>query len=121
MIKLLVKLTVAALVANALYHIGSEYITFIRFRDAIRGAAIYRAKTDDDLRRRIVALAADYDVPIEDADITVGRKGTLVTVSAHYRKPIELAPQYPVSWPFDVSLEVEMTSQGLLPGAPIRP
>jgi hypothetical protein len=120
MIKLLFKLAVAALVANALFRVGSEYLTFVRFRDDIRAAAMYKAKTDDDLNRRIIALAAEYDIPLGNRAVTIARSGNLVTVNAAYRKPIEVMPQYPVQWPFDVSLQVEVSSAPGLPGAPIR-
>lgn len=118
MIKLLIKLALAALVANALYRVGSEYVTFIRFRDAVRDAAMYKAKTDEDLRARIVALAEDYDIPLGGEDIAIDRENRLVTVNAEYRKPIDVLPRYAVQWPFDVSVEVQMSSADLLPGAP---
>ena len=38
MFKLLLKLAVVALVANAAYHVGAEYLTYIKFQDAIRDA-----------------------------------------------------------------------------------
>jgi hypothetical protein len=120
MIKLLIKLAVAALVANALYRIGSEYLTFVRFRDDVRASAIYRAKTDDELNRRIMALAAEYDIPLVSRNVTIARAGDRLTVNAAYHKPIEVVPQYPVQWPFDVSLEVQIASPSTLPGGPFR-
>jgi hypothetical protein len=120
MIKLAIKLAIAALLANALYHIGSEYLTFVRFRDAVRATAMYRARDDDDLRRRVVALASQYDVPLAGADLAIARQANVVSVSGSYHKPIEILPQYPVSWPFDLSLEVPVSTAVPLPGAPPR-
>lgn len=120
MIKLLIKLAVAALVANALYRIGSEYLTFVRFRDDVRAAAIYKAKTDDDLSRRIAALAVEYDIPLARREVTITRTGSRVTVNGSYHKPIEVVPQYPVQWPFDISLQVDVSSASPLPGGPIH-
>jgi hypothetical protein len=118
MIKLLIKLAIAGLVANAMYRVGSEYLTFIRFRDAVRDAAMYKAKTDEDLRSRVVALAEDYDIPLAGEDIAIDRQNRLVTVNAEYRKAIDVLPRYAVQWPFDVSVEVQMSSTNMLPGAP---
>jgi hypothetical protein len=118
MIKLLVKLAIAALVANAVYRVGSEYLTLIRFRDGVRDAAVYKAKTDDDLRKRIAELATEYDIPLGEDGIGINRQDRRVTVNAEYRKPIELLPSYAVQWPFDASVEVETSSVALLPGAP---
>ena len=38
--KFLIKLAIAALVANACFRIGTEYLTYIKFRDSIRDAAM---------------------------------------------------------------------------------
>jgi hypothetical protein len=120
MIKLAVKLAVAALIANALYRVGSEYLTFIKFRDGVRQAAIYRATTDEALRARIGVLADEYDVPVDLHDVVIERESRLLKLKAHYRKPIDLLPRYAVQWPFELSLEVETDATTLLPGAPPR-
>jgi hypothetical protein len=120
MIKLALKLALAALLANATYRVGSEYLTFIKFRDGVREAAIFKAATDRDLRTRIGVLAEEYDVPLDADDPQIERDGRLVKVHAAYRKPIELLPRYSVQWPFEVSLEVETDAGTLLPGAPPR-
>jgi hypothetical protein len=120
MIKLAVKLAIAALIANAAYRVGSEYLTFFKFRDGVRQAAIFRAPTDDALRARIGALVEEYDVPLDLHDVVIERESRLVKLRAQYRKPIELLPRYAVQWPFDLSLEVETDATELLPGAPRR-
>ena len=52
MVKLFLKLAVVALLANAAYRVGLEYLTYVKFRDAVRDAATY--KTKDDLKVRVV-------------------------------------------------------------------
>jgi len=56
-LKLLIKLAIAALLANAAYRIGSEYLTYIKFRDAIRDAAMFKATDDVELRKKIMDLS----------------------------------------------------------------
>jgi hypothetical protein len=116
--KLLIKLVIAALVANALYRVGAEYLNYFRFRDAVRDAAMFKARNDDDLRERVVGLAQEYDIPISGEDVAIHRENRLVTVDASYRKAIEVLPRYQMGWPFDVSVEVQVSSGVLLPGAP---
>jgi hypothetical protein len=118
MIKLVVKLALAALVANAVFRVGSEYLTFFRFRDAVHGAAVYKATSDDDLRRRIAVLATEYDIPIDAEEVNVERHGRVITVKTAYHKPIDLLPRYSFEWPFTVSLEAETSSAPPLPGGP---
>ena len=105
MLKLLVKLAVVALLANAAYRIGLEYLTYVRFRDAVRDAATYKTNNDDDLRKRIMDLAGDYDIPLSDDDVTIHRENLQVTVDGSYRKPIEVVPTVHYSWPFSWTIE----------------
>jgi hypothetical protein len=105
-IKLALKLAIVALLANAVYHIGSEYLTYIKFRDAIRDAAMFKAKNDTELMARIVDLAAQYEVPLDQENLTIEREDRRVNVDGWYDKPIEIVPNYEYPWHFGLSLEV---------------
>jgi hypothetical protein len=105
-IKLFVKLAIVALLANAAYHIGTEYLTYIKFRDAIRDAAMFKAKSDSELLARIVELAGQYDVPLQEENVTIEREERKVSVEGWYDKPIEVVPDYEYPWHFGLSLEV---------------
>lgn len=109
MVKLLVKLAVVALLANAAYHIGVEYLTFVKFQDDIRDAAIFKAKTDAELTTRILTLAQQYEVPLEEENLNIEREGRVVRIDGWYDTPIDLLPTYSYPWHFGISLDV--TSQ----------
>lgn len=100
MIKRLIQLAVVALIANACYRVGNEYLTFIKFRDDVRDAAMYKATNDDDLQARIMDLASDYDVPLDERALKIQRQERQVSVEGSYDKPIEVAPSYFYSWHF---------------------
>jgi hypothetical protein len=104
--KLLVKLAIAALLANAAYRVGSEYLTYIRFRDAVRDAAIFKAKTDDELRRRIMDLSAEYDIPLSEDAVTIQREARRVSIQGRYEKSVEVVPSFSYSWPFSWDIDV---------------
>ena len=106
MFKLLVKLAIVALLANAAYHIGAEYLTYIRFRDAIRDAAMFKAKNDTELMARIVALASEYEVPLDESNVTILRDERRINIDGWYDKPIEVVPNYEYPWHFGLNLEV---------------
>ena len=106
MIKLFIKLAIVALLANAAFHIGSEYVTYVRFRDAIRDAAMFKAKNDTELMTRIMDLADQYDVPLEEENITISRAERRVNVDGWYDKAIEVVPNYEYPWHFGLSLEI---------------
>jgi hypothetical protein len=117
-IKLLLKLAVVALLANAAYHVGSEYLTYFRFRDAIRDAAMFKAKSDADLMGRIVDLATQYEIPLERENVTIERNERRINIDGWYDKPIEVVPSYEYPWHFGLSLEVVSPTVVPLAGAP---
>ena len=106
MIKLLVKLAIVALIANAGYHIGSEYLTYVKFRDDIRDAAMFKAKNDVELMARILDLAARYELPLSEDNVTIERNERRVSIEGWYDQPIEVVPNYTYPWHFGLSLEV---------------
>ena len=109
MIKLLVKLAIAALVANCFWRVGSEYITCYKFEDSVREAAEFRKGSDVELRGKIEMLAADYDVPLDDEDLSImsdqARGADHVVIQLSYAKPIQLVPGYEYDWPFSFTID----------------
>lgn len=106
MLKLLLKLGVVALAANATYHVGSEYLTYIKFQDSIRDAAIFKARNDEELTAKIVSLAQQYEVPLDEDNLSIVRVGQKVDVTGWYDKPIEIFPSYEYPWHFGLSVDV---------------
>jgi hypothetical protein len=107
--KLILKLAIVAVLGNALYHVGSEYLAFYQFKDQVREAATFRKGSDDVLRSKIEDLAFTYDVPLEDdalrilTDDTKGAEQTQVEV--YYVKPIEVFPGYIYPWEFAFAVD----------------
>jgi hypothetical protein len=118
MIKRIVKLALVALLANAVYRVGLEYVTYIKFRDAVRDAAMFKAKSEQDLRTRIVAIADDYDLPLDDDSIQISLDERVWHIDGSYTKPIEIVPKYEYPWPFTYSLEVVMNNVPPIQGGP---
>lgn len=108
--KLLIKLLVAALVVNAAYRVGSEYLTHIQFRDAIRDAATYKTTNDEDLRRRIIELSVQHDVPLAEDQLKIVREDRHVVVEGRYEKPIEVVPTVRYRWPFSWTIDAMVST-----------
>jgi hypothetical protein len=117
-IKLLLKLAVVALLANAAYHVGSEYLTYFRFRDAIRDAAMFKARNNAELMARILDIAGQYEIPLDQDNLTIERQERRVTVDGWYDKPIEVVPNYEYPWHFSIEEEIVVPTIVPLPGAP---
>jgi hypothetical protein len=99
-VKLVLKLALAALIANTIYRLGHEYLTYIKFRDAVRDAAMFRSKDDNELRARISEIAGEYEIPQHIESLDIARVDRHVIVRGMYTKGIEVVPSYWYPWTF---------------------
>ena len=93
MIRLLLKLAVVALLANAGWHLFGCYAPNYRFKDRVQFIAEHRGKaTDDEVRDKILSTAAEFEVPLTADDVTVSQQGQATVVDLSYTCPVEFAP-----------------------------
>jgi len=101
LIKLILKLALVALVANASWRVGSAYVSHYKFQDSVQQAALFRGtKNDDALRQRIFELAADFDIPVTEDQVTLTTAEHHTVVDGGYTRIIELAPGFEYPWQF---------------------
>jgi len=101
LIKGILKLAFVALLANACWRVGSAYLSFYKFKDAVEQTTQYDPdRTDDQLKQRIVELAAQYDVPVTADGFTIQRSDYHTIVDGRYTQRIEVVPGYKYAWPF---------------------
>jgi hypothetical protein len=100
--KLLVKLALAALIANAAWRVGSAYLTFYKFKDAVAETAQFGTqKSKAELQQRILELASEYDIPLAADAFSVRRDDRNHTVvDGSYTQPVDVLPGYRYLWPF---------------------
>jgi hypothetical protein len=103
--KLLIKLVIAALIANALWRLGLEYTTHYRFSDSVQSAALDGSQSEAQLRQRVLELAAEYGVPLADEALTISTDNRHRVISGLYVKPITLLPGYDRSWSFTLAVD----------------
>jgi hypothetical protein len=103
--RLLLKLAVAALVANAAWRIGTAYVDHYSFRDEVRLAALTEALDDDRLRARIFELGDARGLPLEDESFSIRREERRTMVEGAYTRPILLFPGYEHAWRFDWAID----------------
>lgn len=102
MIKLVLKLAVAALIANAVWHVGTAYLSFYRFKDAVYETAQFGAdKGDSQLQSRVLELAGEYDVPLTADGFTIAHRDNHTLIDGSYIRPVDLLPGYTYPWPFE--------------------
>ena len=101
MIKLILKLAVAALIANAAWRLGTAYLSFYKFKDAVQEATQFGAdKGDAMLQSRILELAGDYDVPLTPDGFTIQHRDNHTIVDGSYVRTVDLFPGYKYQCPF---------------------
>jgi hypothetical protein len=106
LIKLILKLAVVAIVANASWRVGGAYLSHYKFVDSVQQAALFRGnKSDDELKARVFEIASDFDVPVTDDDLTVTTTEHHTVVDGSYTRPIDLVPGFTYPWPFTVHVD----------------
>lgn len=103
--KLLLKLAVTALLASAVWRIGTAYVDHYSFRDAIREAAMTQGLDDGRLRERIFELGDARGLDLGDDSFTIRREERRTMVEGTYTRPILLFPGYEYPWRFDWAIE----------------
>ncbi len=101
MIKLVLKLGIAALIANAAWQAGRTFATHYQFRDDVRQAALVRGQSDGQLQQRVLELAAASGIPLSPDAFTIRREDRHIYVQGVYERMIPLAPRFEYPWRFE--------------------
>jgi hypothetical protein len=105
-IRSIIKLAFAALLANAAFRVGNAYLSHYRFTDAVQQLTHYRGdKTDTEIHDRVFMLASQYDITVTDDTLSIQRDDNRTVVDGTYTKPIEFIPRVIYNWPFTVHID----------------
>ena len=106
MIRLVIKLAIVGLIANAAWRIGGAYLNHYRFTDAVQEATHYRGqKSDTQIHDRVFELASQHDIPVTDDTLSVRREENHTIVDGAYKQPIEMVPGFVYDWPFTIHID----------------
>jgi len=104
-VKAILKLIVVALIANALWHVGSALTSYYKFKDSVYVATMEKGRNENDLRQKITELASIYDQPVTEDMITIRSEEHHTIVEASFTQPISVLPGYEYPWPFSLSVD----------------
>jgi hypothetical protein len=114
--KLLIKLVIVALIANATYRVGNAYLNFYRFKDAVREITQHRGtKSDEQIHDKVFQLANEYDIPVTDDTLKVTTRDNHTVVEGTYVRTLELVPTFKYDWKFDVHVDTFVVDGDVLP------
>jgi hypothetical protein len=117
MLRTLLKLACVALIANATWHVFGALSPHYKFTDGVEYAVQNGGESSDDaVREKILALAAQFDVPVTAADVSITRSpDRRPIIDIKYVRPIELAPGF--KYPLPLSLHVDTYVKAKVPGS----
>ena len=111
--KTIIQLLIAVVIVYACAHAGEAAWRHFQFRDAVEQEARYGPhKTTSQLHRRVIELAAEYDIPLEYTDVTVERHNDETAVAVAYVEEIQLVP---ATYSREHLFEFEMSVRGMHP------
>jgi hypothetical protein len=106
MIKSLVKIAIAVLLANALWRVSSAYISYYRFRDSVDELATHTGgKNDVQIKDKVMELAATYDEPVDPDALDIRHQDEHLYIETEYKKPVVLFPGYIYQWTFVLKVD----------------
>src|ERR1051325_5065210 len=103
MIKSIIQILLAVLLANALWRIASAYISYYKFQDSVQEFSVRaKGKTDDQIKSRVAELAAQYEEPLDAEGVTVTHTEQHTYIEGSYTKPVAVVPGFSYAWPFSL-------------------
>jgi hypothetical protein len=107
--KTIFALVFAALVVNAAVRMGDSVWRNYQLEDNVNQETRYgNSKTPSMLRKKIVELAAEQQVPLTEDDVVVERRGTETYVSLAYAEDVELIPAtYTRQQQYEITMSVQ--------------
>jgi hypothetical protein len=119
--KVIIKLLVAGLIANATWRVGNAYMSHYKFTDAVKSATQYRGDmTDSQVQHRLLELAGQYDIPVTEENLTVTRQDKHTIVESAYTRPIDVAPGFTYAWPFKLHVDTFIIEPQKFDGSHVR-
>ena len=81
-------------------------MTHFKFQDgSVEIAQFGATKSEDELKGKVLDLAAQFDIPLAENAVTVHRDGEHTYIDASYQRPLELLPTYKYPWEFKVHVD----------------
>jgi hypothetical protein len=103
-VKKLIGLLIAGALIWAAVHTVPVYLRFFQFDEAVKEVARFaNTRTEQEVRERILALADQYEIPLEAEDLIVRKVQEETEISVVYVERVEILPRYFYDWEFDVT------------------
>ena len=96
-----INLLIVAAILWAGFHAAPPLLHNFQFQDGVEETARFAGRRSDaEVRDRVIALAAQYEIPLDAEAIEIRREGESVEISAPYVERVQLLPGYYYDWHF---------------------
>jgi hypothetical protein len=103
LIRRLVHLLIVAAIVWMGWHAIPVYWNYFKFKDAVAETARFAgARSEAEVRARVLTLAADHSIPLHPEALVVRIDRDVTEILAPYTERVELLPRYYYDWTFDV-------------------
>lgn len=108
--KTIIKIGVALLLVTAAFNAGRAALNNYSFEDAVHEGMLFDARaTDAELVEMVMKLATEYDVPLEQDDITIRSQGSDLIIEMTYTDTVVLVPGiFQREWTFHPSASTKV-------------
>jgi hypothetical protein len=119
MLRVTVKLAVAALVAHAAFRVVPPFWNYFQFRDAVSEAAMYadtpsfsgHRQTPDQILDKLAIKAKELNVPLDREDFQLRMDRDATVIDARYKMRLEYLPRVYAPYEFVIHAEGEPPSK----------
>jgi hypothetical protein len=106
MVRLVIKLTIVALIAHACLKITPVFWSYLQFKDALAESARFAGKkTVDQLKVRAEQIATEHEVPLSKDEFEIMRGPAFTTIDTSYTAQLEYLPRQYYPWEFKIHVE----------------
>src|SRR5687767_13514218 len=107
--KTIIQLLIAALLVYACVRAGESAWRHYQFENLVEQEARFGdMRTTSELRRRLLQLAEDYGIALDEGDLIVRRRGQETVVSLTYVEAIPLLPKmYTHQQTYEITMSVQ--------------
>jgi hypothetical protein len=106
MVKLVLKLAIFGLIANALYQVVPPFYTSWKFKDALKELATFSQRLSvEEIQDRCVRIAKEHDLALDRTDFTVTKGKPITVIDTSYIVDLKYIPGKPHPYTFVIHAE----------------
>jgi len=102
----LVPLVIVFLIAYAGWKVGTKYLNYFEFKNAVEEIARFAAgRQGSTVLQQVMQAAQKNDIPLEAQQVHIQQDGSRTKIDLSYTEQLEVLPRY--FYPWDVTISID--------------